>query len=38
MANKLIIINTYVKKIDPKLNGFINTFKYPQVQIWQIYF
>ncbi len=30
--NQLIIINTYVKTIGPKLNSFINTFRYPRVQ------
>ena len=30
--NQLLIINTYVKKIGPKLNSFINSFKYPRVQ------
>ena len=30
--NQLMIINTYVKKIGPKLNSFINTFKHPRVQ------
>ncbi len=30
--NQLMIINTYVKKIGPKLNRFINTFKHPRLQ------
>jgi four helix bundle protein len=30
--NQLMIINTYIKKIGPKLNSFINTFKHPRVQ------
>ena len=29
---QLTIINTYINKIGPKLNGLINTFKYPRIQ------